>query len=296
MTTTKSRLSQALASGRLALTAECLPPRGSDAGAVKKLASVLPQHLDAVVVADNPGGVHGSALACAAMLASEGRPAVLSMVTRDRNRIALESDAQGAVALGVEGILCLSGDHPSLGGCPQAAGVYDIDSVQFTQALKKLMQDGSLPEVLIGAAAHPYQQPLELNLIRLRKKIAAGAGFLLTQAVFDLAGFTTWMDAVRAAGLDQRAAIIASVLPLTSVEQARDLDRTRTYGPVPESVVARLSGASDPAKEGVAIAVEMAGRLKAIPGIRGIHILSGGCEAAAAAVIEQAGIREVALA
>ena len=129
-----------------------------------------------------------------------------------------------------------------------------------------------------------------MNLLRLRKKIAAGAGFLLTQAVFDLAGFPEWMDAVRAAGLDKQTAIIASVLPLAGVEQAQHLARRRTYGPVPESVIARLSGASDPAKEGIAIAVEMAAQLKAIPGVRGIHILSGGCEAAAAAVIEEAGL------
>ena len=290
MTTTNSRLGQALASGRLALTAECLPPGGGGRAAVKQLSSILPAHLDAVVVADNPGGIHGSALACAAMLAGEGRPAVLSMVTRDRNRIALESDAQGAAALGVEAILCLSGDHQSLGVCPQAAGVYDIDSIQFTQALKSWMRDGPLPELPVGAAAHPYQQPLELNLLRLRKKIAAGASFLLTQAVFDLAGFTKWMDAVRAAGLDQKVAIIASVLPLTSMEQAKLLDRRRTYGPVPENVIARLSGAADPAQEGIEIAAEMATQLKAIPGVRGIHVLCGGCEAAAATVIQKAGL------
>jgi methylenetetrahydrofolate reductase (NADPH) len=212
------------------------------------------------------------------------------MVTRDRNRIALESDARGAAAFGVEAILCLSGDHQSLGACPQAAGVYDIDSIQLVQALAGMMREGSLPEAPIGAAAHPYQQPAELGLLRLRKKIAAGAGFVLTQAVFDLAGFTKWMVAVRAAGLDKRVAILASVLPLATVEQARALDRRRTYGPVPESVAARLGGASDPAREGVAIAVEMAGQLKAIPGIRGIHILSGGCESLAGTVIREAGL------
>ena len=290
MTTTNSRLGQALGSSRLALTAECLPPLGDGAGAVKKLSSLLPAHLDAVVVADSPGGIHGSALACAAMLAGEGRPSVLSMVTRDRNRIALESDARGAAALGVEAIFCLSGDHQSLSVCPQAAGVYDIDSIQFTQALKGWMREGPLPELPIGAAAHPYQQPLELNLLRLRKKVAAGAAFLLTQAIFDLAGFTKWMDAVRAAGLDQKVAIIASVLPLTSVELAKVLDRRRTYGPVPESVMARLSGAANAAKEGIEIAAEMAAQLKAIPGVRGIHVLCGGCESAAATVIQKAGL------
>lgn len=284
MTTTKSRLGQALSNGRLAITAECLPPRAADAAAVKKLSADLPPNLDAVVVPDNPHEIHGSALACAAILAREGRESVLSMVTRDRNRIALESDALGAAALGVGAILSLSGDHQSLGVSPQAAGVYDIDSIQFTQALKTM----ALPDLLLGAVAHPYMKPMELGLIRLRKKIAAGADFVFTQAVFDVPGFTRWMEAVRAAGLDKQVAILASVLPLTSVEKAKALDERQTYGPVGEKVIARLSGASDVAKEGVAIAAEMAAQLKSVPGVRGIHILSGGCESLAAAVIKEA--------
>ncbi len=131
---------------------------------------------------------------------------------------------------------------------------------------------------------------MELNLLRLKKKIAAGADFLLTQPVFDLAGFTRWMDSVRAAGLDKRAAIIASVLPLTSVEQAEHLRQQQTYGPLDETVVARLASAPDAAKEGLAMAAEIAAKLKTMPGVRGIHILSGGCEALAGQVIEAAGL------
>jgi methylenetetrahydrofolate reductase (NADPH) len=131
---------------------------------------------------------------------------------------------------------------------------------------------------------------MELSLLRLRKKIAAGADFLLTQAVFDLAGFARWMDVVREAGLDQQVSIIASVLPLTSVEQAKAFEHRHSYGPVDGRMVVRMSEASDPAKEGVAIAAEMAAALKSIPGVRGIHILSGGCEALAAAVIQETGL------
>jgi methylenetetrahydrofolate reductase (NADPH) len=285
MTTTQSKLAQALSTGRLATTAECVPLRGGDAAAVKKLAEVLPAGLDAVVVADNPGAIHGSALATATMLAREGRDAVLTMVTRDRNRIALESDALGAWALGVDAVLSLSGDHQSLGVAPEAAGVYDIDSIQFVQKLKTLV-----PELTVGAAVHPYQTPMELSLLRLRKKIAAGADFLLTQAVFDLEGFKRWMEAVRAEGLEKRAAIIASVLPLESVEEAKELERRRTYGPVGEAAMARISQAGDAAKEGIAMAAEMAAAVKGIEGVRGIHILCGGNEQAAAAVIQQAGL------
>jgi methylenetetrahydrofolate reductase (NADPH) len=235
------------------VTAECLPPRSGDAAAVKKLSAVLPSNLDAVVVADNPGGIHGSALACAAILASEGHATVLSMVTRDRNRIALESDALGAAALGVDGILCLSGDHHSLGACPQAAGVYDIDSIQFAHKLNSLRRENAdLPNWLVGAAAHPYLQPLELNLLRLRKKVAAGVDFILTQAVTDLDGFVRWMDEVREAGLDRSVAIVAGI----------------------------------PAEGGG----EMAAQLKTVAGVRGVHIFSGGCESLVAGVMQQAGL------
>jgi methylenetetrahydrofolate reductase (NADPH) len=299
MMKSNSRLGEALRAGRLAVTAECLPPVSGDASAVKKISAALPANLDAVVVADNPDGIHCSALACAAILAGEGRPTVLSMVTRDRNRIALQSGVLGAAALGIEAVLCLSGDHQSLDICPQAAGAYDIDSIQFVQAVKKLGEDGSgfnghkvdpLPKLAVGAVAHPYQQPMDLSLLRLRKKIAAGADFVLTQAVFDVAGFSRWMEAAQSAGLAEKVAIVASVLPLTSVEQARAMQRRGTYGPITDAVIDRLAKTADPAQEGVAMAAAAAGQLKSIAGVRGIHILSGGCEALASAVIQKAGL------
>ena len=282
----KTDLGQALSSGRLLLTAECVPPRGGGAEAVRALSAALAPSLDALVVADNPEEIHGSALACAALLAQDGREVILTMATRDRNRVALESDALGASTLGVKGILCLSGQHQSLGVCPQAATANDIDSLQLTQALKGL----ELPNMLFGAIAHPSLRPLELNLIRLKKKIIAGADLLFTQPVFDFDAFAIWMEAVRAAGLEGRAAIIASVLPLTSVEQAESLRQRQTYGPLGEAVVARMSQASDAAKEGLTMAAEIAARLKSVPGVRGIHILCAGAEALAGQVIKAAAL------
>jgi methylenetetrahydrofolate reductase (NADPH) len=284
--TAKSKFGQALASNRLVLTAECLPPRTGGANAITELAAVLPAALDAVVVADNPDEVYGSALACAALLAREGREAVLTMTTRDRNRIALASDARGASALGINAILCLSGNHQSLGTSPQAAGANDIDSVQLTQAVKAL----DLPDMLVGEVAHPYQKPLELNLIRLKKKIAAGADFIVTEPVFDVAAFVQWMDAVREAGLHEQAAIIAGVLPLTSVEQVEFLKQRKTYGPLDQDMLDRVVLASDPAKEGLAWATEIVGQIRSIQGVRGIHILSGGVEAVAGELIAAAKI------
>lgn len=283
----------------MALTAECFPPRGCDPQAVKKLAACIPAAVDAVVVADNAEDVRSSALACAALLVGENLQPVLTLVTRDRNRIALQSDVLGAASLGVGGILCLTGEHQSLQISPQAAGAYDVDSVQLCQAVRRLSTEGvdfagkqlgAPPALLVGAAAHPYLRPLDLNVLRLKKKVLAGAQFVLTQAVFDLADFSEWMKAVQAAGLDQQVAIIASVLPLRSVEQARTLQAKKTYGPVGEDVIARLSKAADPAQEGLAICVENAKALKAMAGVRGIHILCGGFEEAAQPIIRDAGL------
>ena len=293
-------LTQALNSGRLMVTAECLPPRGADAEAVKKLGTLLPGKLNAVVVADNPDKVRCSAFSAAVLLHKEMHTSVvLSMATRDRNRLALMSDVLGAAALGIPAILCMSGIHQSLGVCPQAAAANDIDSVQFTQAMKKMILYGSglngkeiepRLDLEIGVTAHPYMRPMELNLLRLKKKIKVGADFLLTQAVFDLERFAQWMEAVRAGGLDKRTAIIASVLPLTSVARAKELQRSQARGPIGDDIIARIGRAADASKEGVAIAAEMATRLKSMPGVRGIHILSGGCESLAAEVVRQAGL------
>ncbi len=296
-----NRLSDSLMSGRLLVTAEFLPPRGCDPEAVRDFSSMLPK-VDAVVVADNPDAVRGSALSAARILVREGGAGViLSMTTRDRNRIALFSDALGAAALGVDAVLCLSGNHQSLGVCPQAAAANDIDSVQFVQAIKDLVLHGfgingkalePRLEFQVGAAAHPFLRPLELSILRLKKKILAGADFLLTQAVFDVEHFSEWIARVRAAGLDKRTAIIASVLPLASMEKARELHRVQTYGPIPEAIISRIAGAAQPAREGAAIAVETANYLKQLPEIRGIHVLNGGSDSLVAEVIRNLPIAE----
>jgi methylenetetrahydrofolate reductase (NADPH) len=295
-----NKLAVALDSGRIIVTAEYLPPRGSDAAAIQAAASVLPMSLDAIVVADNPDKIRGSAFSAAILLSKiRNASVILSMATRDRNRIALMSDALGAAALNVDAILCMSGNHQSLGICTQAAAANDLDSVQFTQAMKKLVLYGSglngrelesKLDLQIGATAHPYMRPMDLNLLRLRKKITVGADFLLTQAVFDMEGFAEWLDAVRETGLDKRTAIIASVLPLASVEQAEELQQSHTYGPISDAILARIRKAPDAAREGVAIAAEVARQLKEIPSVRGIHILCGGYESLAADVMDQAGL------
>ncbi|HEY3323223.1 MAG TPA: methylenetetrahydrofolate reductase [Planctomycetota bacterium] len=295
----KSKLLQALRSQRLTVTAECVPPKGADAAEIKKLAASLPKAITALVVADNHEDIRACALSTAALLARENVETVLTLVTRDRNRIALQSDALGAAALGISNVLCVSGDHMSLGVCPEAGGAFDVDPIQLVQALKDIRDDGKLlggeklasaPALFLGGVVHPYLQPMKLNLISATKKIAAGAQFVFTSPVYDVAALGEWMKAICAAGLHEKAAILATVRPLASAKEAEELQKTHKSSGIPESLIERLRKASDPAKEGVAIAAEIAAKIKEIPGIKGIHILSGGRADSIKAIVEQAGL------
>jgi methylenetetrahydrofolate reductase (NADPH) len=287
-----TKLANALRSGRLALTIEYVPPPAVDAEAIGMQAASLPPALDAVVVSDNHEEIGVSALACSSILVAHGREPVFTISTRDRNRIALQSDVLGAATLGVANILCLSGEHQSLGLAPEAAGAFDIDSVQLVQALQMMRDEGVLlngrplqskPSLFIGTAAYPYLRPLELALIVLRKKVEAGAQFLLTQPVFDVERFEEWMGAVRAAGLHERTHIIAGVRPLASAEQA---ERLRA----PDEITARLRESGDPAREGMKICAEIAAWLKTVDGVHGIHFFAGGANGAVASIIQLAGL------
>jgi len=301
MITKMSNFARVLNSGRLVVTAECLPPRGVDVAAIKSFSDQLPGNLDAVVIADNPDAIRSSAFSTATLLKRQGRNnVIMAMTTRDRNRIGLMSDALGAGAIGISAILCLAGNHHSIDICPQAAAANDLDSIQLIYALKDMILHGSglggnkltpKPELQVGAVVQPYMQPMELNLLNLKKKVSVGADFLLTQAVFDFERFELWMDAIQTAGLDRRVAIISCVMPVVNAEQARNLQRSGIYGPIPDSVIDRVEQASDPVEEGLTIAAEIAAKLKDLPGIHGIHILGGGYAPAAAAIIERAGIK-----
>ena len=211
------------------ITAEYLPPVGTSTSAVEAAAAYLHEGLTAANVADNVNGIAMSSLAASLMLIKAGVEPVYQLVTRDRNRIALQSDLLGAASLGIKNVLCLSGYHQALTGCPQSANCFDIDSIQLIAAVKR-MNEGSLIDgrkidgqfsMLVGAVANPFLKPLELNMIRLRKKVAAGADFIQTQAVFDIESFKLWLETARKEGLTEKAAILAGVWPLSGEAEAK---------------------------------------------------------------------------
>jgi len=278
---TLSKLAQALRSGRLAIVAECVPAAVNDAEALKRLAAAFPP-LDAVVV----GSDSVSALVCSTLLAAQGVETVLCLSTGDRNRAALLADARGAALLGVRNVLCVSGDHPSLGASPEAAAAFDIDPVQLVQVLRNSGDAAST--LLVGAEVYPQLRPLDLALIDTRKKVAAGAGFLITQPIFDSDAFDEWMTAVREEGLSDRTAILAGVQALTGVDEAIALQQRRR---IPDDVIARLTGAGDVAVEGIAVSTEVAARLAGIDGVRGLYIRSPDKPENVAEIMRRAGLR-----
>jgi methylenetetrahydrofolate reductase (NADPH) len=297
-----SRLKRVLDQGGFAVTAECGPPKGADAEAILRKAEFLRNTVDAVNVTDNQTAiVRMSSLAACSLLKSAGLDPVLQVVVRDRNRIALQSDILGASSLGIRNILCLSGDHQSFGNQPQAVGVFDLDSIQFVQVVKTMRDKGTIlggealtkaPELFIGAAANPFGDPFSFRVVRLAKKVAAGAEFIQTQCIYNLERFEKWMTMARDKGLTEKTYILGGLTPLKSAGMARYMKKKVAGMDVPDEVVKRMEAvpAKKQAEEGIKICVETIQRLKEIPGVRGVHIMAIEWEDKVAEIVERAGL------
>jgi methylenetetrahydrofolate reductase (NADPH) len=287
-------------SGEFIVTAEHAPRITASLSTAEAVLKGLGAKLAAVNLGDNQHGVAMSSLAASVAALKTGLEPVLQMVTRDRNRIALQSDLLGAASLGIKNVLCLSGYHQTLIGCPEATNVFDIDSTQFIAMTTRMREQGLLADgtkidgpfsMLVGAVANPFLKPLELNLARLHSKIEAGARFIQTHAVFDLDMFSQWLEAVRQAGLTKKAAILAGVLPLESLTEAQKLLETHPDFYVPKSVMEKLQGSSAGSRgPGWTLCVETIKKLKTMEGVRGVHILSGGKEAVVPELLAAAGL------
>ena len=295
-----TNLEKILESGRFAVTGEAGPPKGTSAAVIQRKAELLRHCCDAVNMTDNQTAiVRMSSLAGCMLLKQQGVDPVMQMVVRDRNRLAIQSDVLGAVALGIGNILCLSGDHQKFGNHPGAKGVFDIDSIQLIQTLKKMRDEkkflsgddisGEVP-LFIGAAANPFADPFEFRVKRLAKKVKAGADFIQTQAIYDIAKFAKWMEMVTEQGLDKQVHILAGVIPIRSVGMARYMKDYVSGVGVPDEIITRMEGAEKARDEGVKIILDIIEQLKEIPGVHGIHIMAVGWEDIVPEIVERAGL------
>ena len=297
-----SKLANCIGKGDFIITAEYLPHAEAKFSLNGEVLKTLSTEVHAVNVADNPHGIIMSSLAGSVALSSSGAEPIYQLITRDKNRIALGSDLLGAASLSIKNVLCLSGYHQTLTGCPESANVYDIDSIQLIAAITRMNSEKVLPDgtkiegdfaMLAGAVANPNLKPIELNIIRLAKKVEAGARFIQTQAVFDVQVFAEWLEAARTEGITDKTAILAGILPLNDVAEARHLCETFTDYQIPDQIIKRLEAAGDEKaqrKEGLAISLEIIKEIKKLTGLRGIHILSGGKEAILPELLSASGL------
>ncbi len=280
------------------VTAELNPPKSAAAGVVRRRSEALKGVVDAVNVTDsNRAMVAMAAIPAATIVRSAGLEPIVQMTGRDRNRIALQADLLGAAAIGIENFVFMSGDDPKQGSHPDAVNVKDLDGVGLVKMAVGMRDQARFlsgdeikqaPKMLIGATASPFTKPMETDLTKTFEKIDAGAEFLQTQPVFDLATFSRWLVEVRR-GASREVPVIAGVLVLRSPEQAERLGKVPGLALGPE-VHERMKKAADPEAEGVAIAVEMVKALKALPGVRGVHIYAIEWPEAVGRVVEAAGL------
>jgi len=300
--TSESHLEKMLEQGEFAVTSECGPPRGADAEVIKKKGALLKGTVDAINVTDNQTSVvRMSSFSSCVLLTQIGLEATLQMVTRDRNRIAIQSDILGAAALGINNILCLSGDHQKFGDHSTAKNVYDIDSIHLIQTVKHMRDEGKflggeelkgIPKLFIGAAANPFADPFESRVVRLAKKVAAGVQFIQTQCIFNLERFAEWMEQVRDRGLHEKVHILGGVTPMKSVGMANYMKNMVPGMDVPDALIARIKGVEKDkrAEEGVKIAVETIQQLKEMEGVHGVHIMAIEWEEMVPRIAEEAGL------
>jgi methylenetetrahydrofolate reductase (NADPH) len=290
---TESQLKKVLAADHFAVTAECGPPKGADPEAVLKKGKLLKGYADSINVTDNQTGVvRLSSLAACALLRQAGFDPVLQMVTRD---------LLGASALGIRNVLCLSGDHQSFGNQPQARGVFDLDSIQLISAVRQMRDQGQIlggdplsaaPDLFIGAAANPFADPFLYRVLRLAKKVKAGAEFIQTQCIYNLDRFSDWMEKARDRNLDREVYILGGITPLKSSKMAEYMNSQVAGMDIPEEVLRRMKAvpAKEQRREGLKISIETIQALKEMKGVHGVHIMAIEWEEVVPQIVEGAGL------
>ena len=288
--TSGSQLEKVLKSGRFAITAELNPPDSGDAEDVYSAAKILAGVCDGINAVDASGAnCHMSSMAICALLTHIGYETVYQISCRDRNRIAIQGDILGAVAMGVRNLLCITGDDVSAGDQPEAKAVFDLDSIQLLR-MARIMRD---ERVFLSGRKITSELPLyDWRPKRLAKKIAAGAQFIQTQYCFDTKRFKEYMRQVRDMGLHEKVYILAGVGPLRSAGAAKFM-RSKVPGVViPDVIVERLE--KTPKKrqqeEGKKICMEMIQQIREIEGIAGVHIMAYRQEEMVAEIVKESGL------
>ena len=294
-----SELQARLRSGQFVITAEITPPVSTDPAEFLRRAMPLKGLATAVNVTDGAGAkVHLSSLATAHFLVQSGIEPIFQMTCRDRNRLALQGDLLGALALGIHNVLVLGGDDPKAGDQPDAKPVYDLNSRDLLTMFHRMRSENTLPtgtkidgppmRLVLGAAETPVDPQPGWEPKGLQAKVAAGADFVQTQFCMDVEVVSRYMARVREAGL--AVPILIGVAPIPSARSARWM-RDKLFGTIiPEAHIQRLECASDPKAEGRKICIEVLRALSEIPGVAGAHVMAPMNFAEIPVVITESGV------
>lgn len=300
----KGKLETACQPGCFAVTVEVAPPDSSDPDALIKRAARYKNLVDAINITDGAGGnCHMSSVAASAILSAHGLTPVYQIACRDRNRIAIQGDILGAAALGVQNILCLTGDDVSQGDHPQAKPVFDLDAVSLLRIARGMCDRGQYasgrrldraPALFIGATANPFVPPYRDRILNLQKKIDAGAQFIQTQFCFDVRMLDDFMRDVRKRDLHHRSRIIVGVGTLSSAKALRWMAQHVPGIHVPEAVLKRIAAAADQKEEAKQVCIEIIQAIAGIDGVTGVHIMGHKNEDMLEQIIVESGIRVLA--
>jgi len=286
-------LQQALAKGEFAVTAEVAPPKGIDTSEMLQNAEFLRGKVHAVNVTDQQSSVMrlGSLASCR-LLKESGFEPVFQLTTRDRNRIALQSDLLSASALGIENVLCLTGDHVTLGDHPQAKPVFDLDSVSLLMAAKGLASGTDMageglegvPTFHLGAVVTPGYEPMELQLLKMERKVNAGAQFFQTQAVYDPELFRRFMNDAKDLGVP----VMLGFVLLKSVGMARYMNKNVAGVSVPDSIIDEMKKTDDKVVTSIKIAARIIRQTREM--CQGVHLMTMGWERYVPDILTEAGV------
>ena len=288
-----STLSEALKSGQFVVTSELGPPKGVDIEEMMADIELLRERVVALNVTDQQSSVMRlGSLAVCHLLKERGIEPIFQMTCRDRNRIALQSDLLSASVLGIENVLCLTGDYTSLGDHPEAKPVFDLDSVSLLETAVRLQQGHDLaakelkgsPNFFLGAVVTPGADPIEPQILKMEKKIKAGARFFQTQAVYEPEEFERFMSSVKHFNVP----VLAGLILLKSAGMARFMNRNIAGVHVPDSLIEEMDKAENKRQRSIEIAARLIKDLRHL--CHGIHIMPIGWEKLVPAVLDAAGL------
>ena len=282
--------------GKFLVTSEIGPPKGIQTQVILEDAELIRGRVDAINVTDLQSSVMRlGSLAVCSILKQKGFEPIFQITCRDRNRLALQSDILSAASLGIENILALTGDHTTLGDHPDAMPVFDLDSVQLLQVIKKLQEgvdmngnklEGIPPKFCMGAVVNPGADPIEPQIIKMEKKLEAGAEFFQTQAVYDIKVFENFLSKIK----HLKTTILAGIVLLKSAGMAKYMNENVAGVFVPQNLIDEIKSVSkeERANKSIEIAARLIKELK--PMCQGIHVMPIGWDKKVPSVLEAAGL------